>query len=116
MEVFKVGDEYRQYQDRDCGERDRKVESECCDRDDSCGAGWNIGEWLPILLIIFLLCGGTNWLGGLTGGFGGGGCRRDDCCDDGGGGISWILILLVLFWLFNQKDDNCGGGLFGGLF
>lgn len=112
-----MGDEYRQYQDRDCCDRDRKVESECCDREDSCGAGWDFGEWLPILLIIFLLCGGTGWLGGLVGGFGGNNCRKDDCCDDvGGGGISWILIGLVIFWLFNQKDDNCGGGLFGGLF
>jgi hypothetical protein len=58
----------------------------------------------PIIIIVFLLCGGTNIFGG--------GCK-DDSCDNGFGG-SWLLILLVIFlFLGNQRD---GKGFLGGIF
>lgn len=105
-----MGDEIKQCVDRDrCYDKDRYDDCDC----DNNESGW--GEWLPILLIVFLLCGGTNIFGGLgLGGFGGGGCR-DDCCDNNGGfGSGWLLILVLIFFLF-QNNQGCGkdGGFFG---
>lgn len=71
----------------------------CCDPDDD----WDWGSWLPILIIIFILCGGFGLFSG--------GCK-DDCF--GGGSGSWLLILLVIFLLFQSSDDKKGGFL--GLF
>lgn len=84
-------------------EKDRCRQEEfisCSDRPDEGG----FGEWIPILIIVFLLCGGTNIFGG----------GRDDCCDNNGFGGSWLLILLLIFlFLGNQRD---GRGFLGGLF
>lgn len=110
-----MGDELKQCIDRDrCFDKDRYDDCDC-DRENE--SGW--GEWLPILLIVFLLCGGTNIFGGFggLGGFGGGGCR-DECCDNNNGfGGGWLLILIVIFFLF-QNNQGCGkdGGGFFGLF
>ena len=113
MEVYKVGDEMKQCMDRDRCDR--------CDREpiiDDCGCsddGWNFGEWLPLLIIIFLLCGGTNIFGGF-GGFGGSGCRSDCCDNNNGFGGGWLLILVLIF-LFLGGNQRCGrDGFFGGLF
>ena len=105
-----MSDELKQCIDRDyC---DRYEKDRCDNKYDDCGCGrddeWNWGEWLPILVIVFLLCGGTNI-------FGGNGCR-DDCCDNNGFGGGWLLILIVIFFLFtNQSGGKDGflGGLFG---
>ena len=79
---------------------------ECSDHDD----GWNIGDWLPIIIIVFLLCGGTNIFGGF-------GCRDDcSCSDNNGFGGGWLLILILIFFFFgNQRGGKDGflGGLFG---
>ncbi|MDF2653776.1 MAG: hypothetical protein K0R19_250 [Bacillota bacterium] len=109
-----MGDELKQSIDRDrCFDKDRYDDCDC-DRENE--SGW--GEWLPILLIVFLLCGGTNIFGGFggLGGFGGGGCR-DECCDNNGFGGGWLLILILIFFLF-QNNQGCGkdGGGFFGLF
>lgn len=111
-----MGDEFKQCLDRDrfdkgCFEKDCRHDDyrhdECSSHDRS--DEWGFGEWIPIIIIVFLLCGGTNIFGGL-GGFGG----RDDCIDNNGFGGSWLLILLVIFlFLGNQKD---GKGFLGGLF
>jgi len=108
MEVYKVGDELKQCLDRDrynkdCCEKDRRHEDFIsCDRSDD----WDFGDWLPIIIIVFLLCGGTNIFGGF--GF------KDDCSDNNGFGGSWLLILIVIFlFLGNQRD---GKGFLGGLF
>lgn len=111
MEVYKVGEEMKQCLDRDhCDRFDndrcdhRYDDCDCNDRDDD----WNFGDWLPILIIVFLLCGGTNIFGGY-------GCK-DDCCDNNGFGGSWLLILILIFFLFgNQRGGKDGflGGLFG---
>jgi len=103
-----MGEDMRQCFDRDRCEKDRCEKDfkrdECRDFDD-CDNDWDLGSWIPIIIIIFLLCGGTNI-------FGGNGCR-DDSCDNGFGG-SWLLIIVVIFLLFsNQKD---GKGFLGGLF
>ena len=101
-----MGDEFiKQGIDRDrCYDRDRYDDCDG-DRDD-----WGWGEWLPILLIVFLLCGGTNIFGGF---FGGGGCR-DDCCDNNNGfGGSWLLILILIFFLFQNQGNGKDGGFFG---
>ena len=97
-----MGDDFK------CMDRDfRRDDCNCSNRDDD----WGFGDWLPIIIIVFLLCGGTN----IFGGFGGG---RDGCCDDNGfgGGGSWLLIIIVIFlFLGNQGGDGKGflGGLFG---
>ena len=109
--VYKVGDEFKQSLDRDrcdkydkfdkCDKDCRHDDYDCRDRDDD----WGLGDWLPIIIIVFLLCGGTNIFGG----------NRDDCYDNNGGfGGSWLLILIVIFlFLGNQRD---GKGFLGGLF
>lgn len=106
-----MSDELKQCIDRDrC---DRFENDRCDNRYDDCECGrddeWNWGEWLPILIIVFLLCGGTNIFGGF-------GCR-DDCCDNNNGfGGGWLLILIVIFFLFTNQGggkDGFLGGLFG---
>lgn len=107
-----MGDEFKQCLDRD---RYDKFDKECCGkdfkRDDFChdhdhDDDWDLADWLPILIIVFLLCGGTNI-------FGGSGCK-DDCGDGNGFGGSWLLILILLFlFMGNQRD---GKGFLGGLF
>ncbi|WP_227020242.1 hypothetical protein [Sinanaerobacter chloroacetimidivorans] len=107
-----MGDDLRQCFERDRCDRDCKPDCDCHDHhDDHCGSDWDFGGWIWIIVIIFLLCGGTNFFGG---GFGGSGCK-DDCCDSGFGGFGfWILIIIVIFWIFgSQKDDKCGGGFLG---
>ena len=107
MEVYKVGDEFKQCIDRD---RYDKYDKGCCDRDfrhDDCchddDDNWDLSNWLPILIIVFLLCGGTNIFG-----------NKDECCDQSGFNGSWVLILILVFlFLGNQKD---GKGFLGGLF
>ena len=84
----------------DCGIYESK--ELCCGKDDD----WDLGSWLPILIIVFILCGGFSW-------FGGG--NRNDCNDNNEGWGGWLLILLVVFLLFNQGDGKKGGFL-GGLF
>lgn len=71
---------------------------------------WGFGDWIPIIIIVFLLCGGTNIFGGF-GGFG-----KDDCFDNNNGGFggSWLLILIVIFLFFGNQRD--GKGFLGGLF
>jgi len=109
-----MGEEMKQCLDRDrCDrfERDRcepiRDECECREKEE----GWNWGEWLPILLIVFLLCGGTNIFGG------GYGCSRSDCYDNNGFGSGWLLILVVIFFFLGNQNQRCGNdGLFGGLF
>lgn len=112
--VYIMGDEFRQCYDRDHCERDRcyddkdfKHDCDCHDFDDDCGSEWDWGTWIPIIIIIFLLCGGTNI-------FGGNGCRDD--CNDNIFGSGWILILIVIFFLFSNQKDCKGGGGFLGLF
>lgn len=100
-----MGDDFK-CMDRDRFEKDfRHDDCDCRNRDEE---DWGFGDWLPIIIIVFLLCGGTN----IFGGFGG---NRDNCCDDNGfGGGSWLLILIVIFlFLGNQRD---GKGFLGGLF
>ncbi|MEL7657323.1 MAG: hypothetical protein AAGU75_15625 [Bacillota bacterium] len=109
-----MGEDMKQCLDRDrCDRFDRDRcdrepihdDCECRDHDDN----WNWGDWLPILIIVFLLCGGTNIFGG---GFG---CSRSDSCDDNGFGGSWLLILVLIFFFFgNQRGGK--DGFFGGLF
>lgn len=100
-----MGDDFK-CMDRDHFEKDFRRDD--CDFRDR-GEDWGFGDWLPIIIIVFLLCGGTN----IFGGFGGG--HKDDCFDDNGfGGGSWLLILIVIFlFLGNQRD---GKGFLGGLF
>jgi hypothetical protein len=118
MEVYEVGDEMKQCFDRDrCDRCDREPIIDDCECGDD---GWNFGEWLPLLIIIFLLCGGTNILGGFGGfggfgGNGGNGCRSD-CGDNNGFGGGWLLILVLAF-LFLGGNQRCGkDGFLGGLF
>ncbi|MBQ8589114.1 MAG: hypothetical protein IJ486_01490 [Firmicutes bacterium] len=75
----------------------------CCDS----GNGWE--SWLPILILVFLLCGGFS-------GFGSGGNNCSDHCGDNGGSWGWILILIVLFCFCGGSGNDGRGGLFGGLF
>lgn len=90
---------------------DRCEKDHCRHEEFSCSSqerpdDWGFGDWLPIIIIVFLLCGGTN----IFGGFGG----RDDCCENNGFGGSWLLIILVIFLFFgNQRGDR---GFLGGLF
>lgn len=95
----------RDHFDRDCCDRDKK--HECHIPDDDCAPDFDIGGWLPIIIIIFLLLGGTN----IFDGFGGRGSCKDDCDDSGG--FSWILIIIVIFLLFNNQNDGKGGFLDG---
>ena len=101
-----MGDELKQCFDKDHFDR---FDKDCC-RHDDCSTShdrsdeWGFGDWLPIIVIVFLLSGGTNIFGG----------GRDDCCDNNGFGGSWLLILIVVFlFLGNQRD---GKGFLGGLF
>ncbi|MDD4564290.1 MAG: hypothetical protein PHE79_02275 [Eubacteriales bacterium] len=89
--------------DKGCCDSDFRHDNICNDHDD----GWDLGSWLPIIIIVFLLCGGTN----IFGGFG----HKDDFCGDNTGfDGSWLLILILVFFLLgNQKD---GKGFLGGLF
>ncbi len=101
----------KQCLDRDCCD---SFEKDRCDHGfDDCGCDdhddWNFGDWLPILIIVFLLCGGTNIFGGF-------GCKDDCCGDNNGFGGSWLLILILIFFFFgNQSGGKDGflGGLFG---
>lgn len=107
-----MGDDFKQCLDRDRFDKDcRRDECIAPDRGDD----WGFGDWIPIIIIVFLLCGGTNIFGGL-GGFGGCG-GRDDCCSDNNNGFggSWLLILIVIFLFFGNQRDGKGflGGLFG---
>ncbi len=102
-----MGDELKQCLDKD---RFDRFEKDHCgheefitsrDRSDD----WGLADWLPIIIIVFLLCGGTN----IFGGFG-----RDDCYDNNGFGGGWLLILLLIFlFLGNQRGEK---GFLGGLF
>ena len=79
-----------------------------CDGDQG-GSDWE--TWLPILILLFFLCGGFSGLG-----FGSNQCG-DSCCDNNNGSWGWILILIILFCFLNNGNGNDGkGGLFGGLF
>lgn len=101
-----MGDDLKQCFDRDRRDRDfcdRKLDCDCTSSSDDCGSDWDLGSWLPILIIIFLLCGGTNILGS----------SRDDCSDNGFGG-GWLLILILLFLFLGNKDGK--DGFLGGLF
>jgi len=97
-----MGDDFK------CADRFDKFDKfdKDCRHDDFHGHDeeWNLGDWLPILIILFLLCGGTNIFGG--------GCR-DDCCDNGGFGGSWLLILILIFLFLGNQKDGKGFGLFG---
>lgn len=100
--MYKVGDEFKQCLDKDRFDRDCRRDDFCSSHDHADDWGW--GDWLPIIIIVFLLCGGTNIFGG----------NRDDCFDNGGFGGSWLLILLLIFlFLGNQRD---GRGFLGGIF
>ena len=102
-----MGDELKQCLDKD---RFDRFDKDCCRHEEfvtSCDHSddWGLADWLPIIIIVFLLCGGTNIFGG---GY------KDDGCDNSGFGGSWLLILLVIFlFLGNQRD---GKGFMGGLF
>jgi len=105
-----VGDEFKQCLDKD---RFDRCDKDYCKRDDFICSHehsdeWGFGDWLPIIIIVFLLCGGTNIFGG------GYGCR-DDCCDNNGFGGGWLLILLLIFLFFGNQRGEKGflGGLFG---
>lgn len=70
-----------------------------CDPCDHKDDDWS--EWLPILIIIFILIGGLDWFGG----------DKDSCGKDGSG--SWLLILLVIFLIWQGSDGKKGSfGLF----
>jgi hypothetical protein len=115
--VLLLGDDYRYCdpcKDGSDFRRDHRKHHDPCDEIESCKVcdpcfdgddDWDWGSWLPILLIIFILCGGFGWFGG----------GRNDCCDSRDGGGSWLLILIILFLLFSQGDSKKGGFL-GGLF
>ena len=106
-----MGDEFKQCLDRD---RFDKFDKSCCDKgfrhDDFChdhDDSWDLASWIPIIIIVFLLCGGTNI-------FGGSGYKDDFCGDNTGFGGRWLLILILVFlFLGNQKD---GKGFLGGFF
>ena len=106
-----MGDEFKQCLDRD---RFDKFDKSCCDKgfrhDDFChdhDDSWDLASWIPIIIIVFLLCGGTNI-------FGGSGYKDDLCGDNTGFGGGWLLILILEFlFLGNQKD---GKGFLGGFF
>lgn len=105
-----MGDEMKQCLDKDRFDRFEKDHCNCRIDDDCIGHersdDWGFGDWLPIIIIVFLLCGGSNIFGG---GF------KDDCYDNNGFGGSWLLILIVIFlFLGNQRDGK--GGFLGGLF
>ena len=100
-----MGDEFKQCLDKDRFDRfdkDCKHDdfSSCHDHSDD----WSLGDWLPIIIIVFLLCGGTNIFGGF----------HDDCCDNNGFGGSWLLILILIFLFLGTQRD--GKGFLGGLF
>jgi len=108
-----MGDNYR-YSDSCRDDHDfRSCDSfdPCCDCDKE--ESDDLWSWLPIIIIVFILCGGLGW-------FGGGG-RGDSCgissCGGGseGGGMSWLLIIIVIILLLNPGDGKKGGFL-GGLF
>ncbi len=93
-------------------------QNDCCcepkfDCNEPCQDDNGFGSWLPILILIFLLCGGTGTFFG-----GGGGCGdRGDCCDNNSNGGFWIIILLVIFFIWNNNQGGgCKDGFFGGLF
>lgn len=74
-----------------------------CDHDNN---EWDWGSWLPILIIVFILCGGLGWFTG--------GNHHDDCDNNGSG--SWLLILLIIFLVWQGQNDGKKGGFLGGLF
>ena len=74
---------------------------------DTNNGGWE--SWLPLIILIFILCGGFSGLG-----IGGNQCN-DPCGNNGGGNCNWILILILLFCFCGNGNDG-KGGLFGGLF
>lgn len=99
-----MGDDFKGFEKFD------RFDKEC--RPDIKDDEWGFGDWLPIIIIVFLLCGGTNIFGGGYGGY------KDDCYDNNGlfgGGSSWLLILVVIF-LFLGGDHKDGKGFLGGLF
>jgi len=108
LEVYnKLGEDMKQ-----CFEKDRldRFDKDCCRHSDFSDCHEHpeeggFGEWIPILIIVFLLLGGTNIFGG----------GHDDCWDNNNGfGGSWLLILLVIFlFLGNQRE---GKGFLGGIF
>lgn len=84
------------------------------------GGGLFGGNWIWLLLLFWLCCGGCGFggFGGFGGGYGGCGCdkhnHKSDCCGYGGYGfgnsgctwIIWIIILCVLCGGFGRRDDN----------
>ena|GEM_PF-1054356 len=119
-----MGEELKQCLDRERYDRDRcgrerghdcdshesdcdhhhKPDSDSC-REDEDG---DILTWILIIVVIFLLCGGTSL-------FGGNSCTsRDECSDNNGFGI-WIVVLVLIFlFMGNQREGS--GGFLGGLF
>ena len=98
---------------KQCFEKDRldRFDKDCCRRSDFSDCHEHpeeggFGEWILILVVVFLLLGGTNIFGG----------GHDDCWDNNNNGFggSWLLILLVIFlFMGNQRD---GKGFLGGIF
>lgn len=83
------------------------------------GGGLFGGNWIWLLLLFWLCCGGCGFggFGGFGGGYGGCCCdkhnHKSDCCGYGGYGfgnsgctwIIWIIILCVLCGGFGKRDD-----------
>lgn len=114
-EDYKYCDTCRESVDshRDTRYRDKCDPHDKCEPYDACEPcydhhddDWDWGSWLPILIVVFILCGGFGW-------FTGGG--KDDCCDSGGSG-GWLLILLIIFLVWQSQSDGKKGGFLGGLF
>lgn len=118
MEVLWLGEEYKYHDPCREGYDQRKdqhrhhEETHECHSCEPCGScydhdnDWDWGSWLPILIVVFILCGGFGW-------FTGGG--KDDCYDGGGSG-GWLLIILVIFLVWQGQGDGKKGGFLGGLF
>ena len=113
MEVIFLNEDYSKQccDDRRCDDRrcdDRCCDDRCCDGDQG-GSDWE--TWLPILILLFFLCGGFSGLGF------GSNQSGDPCCDNNNGSWGWILILIILFCFLNNGNGNDGkGGFLGGLF
>lgn len=96
-----MGDEFKQCFDGSdrCHHRDPLDDCQDCCHDQSQEFSWE--TWLPVIIVLLLLFGGSS-LGG----------SKDDCGSNGIG--TWLLVLVVIWVLFARDNDK--GGLFGGLF
>ncbi|MDD2216297.1 MAG: hypothetical protein PHR60_01225 [Eubacteriales bacterium] len=83
--------------------RHKETSDTCYDHNEN---DWDWGSWLPIIIIVFILCGGFGWFTGTN---------KDDCYESSGSG-SWILIVLVIFLLWQGQGDGKKGGFLSGLF